>query len=115
MRASVLAAVAIVLLGVALFLTMKRHGSVEPKVKEYVRQLPTVKSAPEAMPLRKYYARKDTLKVSGNIIVGNWVLGNASAGCTAPGSSTLLLSDIKDIDDIVPCPAGSTLVAATMK
>jgi hypothetical protein len=91
------------------------------KVDEYLLQIPKIQGnenppkSEESLEGNMYYARKDTISVQGNIILGNWVMGNASLCCTAPGIRTLLLTSIADLGDIGPCPAGGTIVRAVMK
>ena len=103
-----------VLICLATVMLLAQSSSISANVKKYIQQLPK-SSKPIALSRAPYYARKDTLKVSGNVIQGNWVMGISDAGCTAPGSSTLLLSEIASLNDLTPCPKGSTLVMAVMK
>jgi hypothetical protein len=89
----------------------------QPQAKDSAGQPPaqTQDTKPAAKP--NYYARKDTLKVNGNVIMGNWFVGTTSGVCEYPngGTPSLLLSDIASISDLVPCPKGSSIVMAVMK
>jgi hypothetical protein len=87
------------------------------KVKEYLKQLPKADDKRTALVASglMYYARKDTLSYSGNVVFGNWILGNSTAACTATGNTGLLLSNIDHFDDLGQCADGNTIVRASIK
>ena len=93
-------------------LVLSSCGSMTPQVKEYISQLPTTE---ERAPKADFYARKDTLKINGNLIIGNWLPNGSTAACTSQNNSALLLSKIDHFDDLGPCPNGSSLVRAVLK
>jgi hypothetical protein len=108
---------ALALAGVAA--CMGPNESLTPQVKGYIQQLPKSSSgAPQAaVGVTQYFARKDTLQVNGNLIVGNWNLGAADDVCLDhQGTMALILTSIDHFDDLTPCPDGkSNLVRAVMK
>jgi len=118
MRKSIIAVTAAVLLSLALFLSLQQQRSVNPQVKEYIGQLPKAESSlttKPPVPKPEFFARKDTLKVNGDLIIGNWVPAVSNAGCTSQNNMALLLSKIDHFDDLGPCPNGSSLVRAVFK
>jgi hypothetical protein len=97
---------------------MGRSASLTPQVSEYIQPLPKSESPLDGTPrgVLQYFARKDTLKVNGNIIVANWNFGSPDDVCANhPGTMALILSNIDHFDDLTPCPGGSVLVRAVLK
>jgi hypothetical protein len=90
---------------------------VTPEVSEYLKQIPKVDSMADASLLSPimYYARKDTLRYSGNIVYGNWILGTSTGACTSKIGGSLLLTHISNFDEILPCGDGTIIVRARVE
>jgi hypothetical protein len=100
-----------------IFLTVACKPTINSQVQEYIDKLPKADSVTASMVAGGllYYARRNTLTTSGNIIFGNWVFENLDAGCAASGTTGLLLSNIDHFDELGPCADGHILVRATLK
>jgi len=85
-----------------------RDSQVSPQVSGYVQQLPREATKPD------FYARKDTLKVNGDVIIGNWIPNGSTAACTSQNNAALILSSIDHFDDLGRCSNGSSLVKAVL-
>lgn len=84
--------------------------STNKRVTDFARGLAT-----ESAPKPDFYARKDTLKISGNWITGNFIPNGGTAACTSQNNLAFLLASIDHFDDLGACPNGSTLVRAVLK
>jgi hypothetical protein len=86
-------------------------------VKEYMKRVPKADQKQAALVAAglMYYARKSTLTYSGNVVFGNWILGNSTGACISTGTASLLLSNIDHFDDLGKCPDGDTITRATEK
>ena len=105
----------LILFGV--FLTFACKPTINSQIQEYINRLPKADSAANSMVAGGLfcYARRNTLTTSGNVIFGNWVLGNPDAGCAPAGTIGLPLSNIDHFDELGPCADGHILVRATLK
>jgi hypothetical protein len=100
-----------------IFLTFACKPTINPQVQEYIDELPKADAVTVSVVSGGllYYARRNTLTTSGNIIFGNWVFENSDAGCAPAATIGLSLSNIDHFDELGPCADGHVLVRATLK
>jgi hypothetical protein len=97
-----------------IFIGTQLPGAMAPStnrgVADFARRLAT-----ESASKPDLYARKDTLKINGGWITGDFISNGAIAACTSQNNMAFPLASIDRFDEIGPCPDGSTLVRAVLK